>query len=61
MLVLFYPELCTGMCEDLILVSGVDAQRITEEWEYELPHDIYDTQELFNAEDETKKDDQGLL
>ena len=37
--------------------SNSDAKRVTEEWEYELPHDIYDTQELFNAEDERKKDD----
>ena len=39
----------------------VDAQRIVQEWVYELPHDVYDTQGLFYAEDEGKQDDQGLL
>ena len=38
-----------------------DAQRVTEEWEYELPDDIYDTQGLFDDADEGKQDDQGLL
>lgn len=32
-----------------------------EEGEYELPDDIYDTQGLFDDEDEGKQDDEGLL
>ena len=39
----------------------VDAQRIVQEWVYELPHDVYDTQGLFDVEDDGKQDDQGLL
>ena len=39
----------------------VDAQRIVQEWVYELPHDVYDTQGLFDVEDEGKQEDQGLL
>ena len=39
----------------------VDAQRVTEEWEYELPDDIYNTQGLFDDADEGKQDDEGLL
>ncbi len=39
----------------------IDAERVVEEGEYELPDDIYDTQGLFDDEDEGKQDDEGLL
>merc|ERR1712062_377129 len=47
--------------EEYVHENNPDAQRIVQEWVYELPHDVYDTQGLFDVEDEGKQDDQGLL